>query len=109
MYSVVWMILCSTVTGQVLDVDRMISKTALGHQQDLHPVIRTLYDHADVRCLHTCASLESRLSVPDFVSQLWRKIGFLQCCETKSGTESLDSRLYLCTVRIIDTVSSMNL
>ena len=33
----------------------MISKTALGHQQDLHPVIRTLYDHADVRCLPTCA------------------------------------------------------
>ena len=55
MYSVVWLVLCSTVTGQVLDVDRMISKTALGHQQDLHPVIRTLYDHADVRCLPTCA------------------------------------------------------
>ena len=32
-------IVCSPVTGQVLDVDRMISKTALGHQQDLHLVI----------------------------------------------------------------------
>ena len=29
-------------------------------------------------------SLEPRVSVPDFVSQLWRKM-----CETKSGTESL--------------------
>ena len=48
-------ILCSTVTGQVLDVDHMMSKTALGHQQDLHPVIQTLYDHADLRCLPTCA------------------------------------------------------
>ena len=33
---------------KVLDVDRMMSKTALGHNQDLHPVIRTLYDHLDV-------------------------------------------------------------
>lgn len=32
---------------KILDVDRMMSKTALGHQQDLHPVIRTLYDHMD--------------------------------------------------------------
>ena len=32
-------IVCSPVPGQVLDVDHMISKTALGHQQDLHPVI----------------------------------------------------------------------
>ena len=53
--SVVWIILCSTVTGQVLDADHMMSKTALGHQQDLHPVIQTLYDHADLRCLPTCA------------------------------------------------------
>ena len=30
--------------------------------------------------------LEPRLSVPDFVSQLWTKI---QSCEAKSGTESL--------------------
>ena len=37
-------------------------------------------------------SLEPRLSVLDFVSQLWRKI-FLQSCETKSGMESLGSRL----------------
>ena len=51
-YFVVW-ILCSPVPGQVLDVEHMISKTALDHQQDLHPVIRTLYDHADVRCLPT--------------------------------------------------------
>ena len=36
-------------------------------------------------------SLEPRFSVPDFVSQLWRKI---QSCETKSGTESLGSRLH---------------
>ncbi len=35
---------------KILDVDRMVSKTALGHQQDLHPVIRTLYDHTDVCC-----------------------------------------------------------
>ena len=48
---------CSPVPGQVLDVDRMISKTALGHQQDLHPVIRTLYDHADVRYLCNCILL----------------------------------------------------
>ena len=33
------------------------------------------------------SSLEPRLSVPDFVSQLWRKI------ETKSRMESLGSRL----------------
>ena len=33
---------------KMLDVDRMMSKTALGHQQqDLHPVIRTMYDHSD--------------------------------------------------------------
>ena len=49
----VW-IVCSPVPGQVLDVDRMISKTAVGHQQDLHPVIQTLYDRADVRYLSTC-------------------------------------------------------
>ena len=49
----VW-IICSPVPGQVLDVDRMISKTVLAHQQDLHPVIRTLYDHADVRYLSNC-------------------------------------------------------
>ena len=52
-YFVVW-IICSPVPGQVLDVDRMISKTALGRQQDLHPVIRTLYDYADIRYLSTC-------------------------------------------------------
>ena len=34
---------------KVLDVEAMMTKTALGHQQDLHPVIRTLYDHSDVR------------------------------------------------------------
>ena len=34
------------------------------------------------------------LSVPDFVSQLWRKIDFLQSYETKSGTESMGSRLH---------------
>ena len=39
--------------------------------------------------MRQCSSLEPRLSIPDFVSQLWRKIG----CETKSGTESLGSRL----------------
>ena len=50
-------IVCSPVPGQVLDVDRMISKTALGHQQDLHPVIRTLYDHADVRYMPNCILL----------------------------------------------------
>ncbi len=33
---------------KILDVDRMMSKTAIGHNQDLHPVIRTLYDHSDV-------------------------------------------------------------
>ena len=33
---------------KMLDVERMMSKTALGHQQqDLHPVIRTMYDHED--------------------------------------------------------------
>ena len=35
------------------------------------------------------SSLEPRLSVPDFVSQLWRKVS----CETKSGTETLGLRL----------------
>ena len=34
----------------------------------------------------TITSLETRLSILDFVSQLWS-------CETKSGTESLVSRL----------------
>ncbi len=33
---------------KILDVERMMSKTAIGHNQDLHPVIRTLYDHTDV-------------------------------------------------------------
>ena len=37
-------------------------------------------------------SLEPRLSVPDFVSQLWRCLKN-SACETKSGTESLGSRL----------------
>ena len=41
---------------------------------------------------------EPRLSVLDFVSQFWRKIGgfpliFLQRCETKFKTESLGTRL----------------
>ena len=48
-------IVCSPVSGQVLDVDRMISKTALGHQQDLHPVIRTLLGNTLI--------MESRLPV----------------------------------------------
>ena len=39
--------------------------------------------------MRQCSSLEPRLSIPDFVSQLWRKIG----CKTKSGTESLGLRL----------------
>ena len=39
-------------------------------------------------------SLKPRLSVLDFVSQLWRKTDFLQSCKTKSGTESLGSRLH---------------
>ena len=38
---------------KILDVERMMSKTALGHNQDLHPVIRTLYDHSDVSCVYT--------------------------------------------------------
>ena len=38
-------------------------------------------------------SLEPRLSVPDFVLQLWRKVG---SSETKSITENLDSRLEIC-------------
>ena len=42
---------------------------------------------------HT-ASLEPRLSVPDFVSQPI----FLQNCETKSGMESLGSRLEHCLI-----------
>ena len=37
---------------------------------------------------HFSISLEPRLSIPDFVSQLWS-----WSCETKSGTESLGSRL----------------
>ena len=36
-----------------------------------------------------CSSLEPRLSILDFVFQFWRKIS----CETKSGMESLGSRL----------------
>ena len=42
-------------------------------------------------------SLEPRLSVLDFVSQLWRKTG--KSCETKSGTESLGSRLRVSKLR----------
>ena len=38
----------------------------------------------------TTASLEPRLSVLDFVLQLWI---FLKSCKTKSGTKSLGSRL----------------
>ena len=51
--------------------------------------------------VHLDTSLEPRLSVPDFVSQLWRKIG---SCETKSepGFEAIlthkhQSRLYVYT------------
>ena len=40
-----------------------------------------------------CNSLEPRLSVLDFVTELWSKTIFLQSCKTKSGTESLGSRL----------------
>ena len=36
------------LSHQIMDVDRMMSKTALGHAHDFHPVIRTLYDHAEV-------------------------------------------------------------
>ena len=35
-------------TVKVLDVDTMMSKTAIGHQQETHPVIRTLFDHTNV-------------------------------------------------------------
>lgn len=59
---------------KILDVDRMMSKTALGHQQDLHPVIRTLYDHTDV-CKH---------KFQDFVYALIREIFMMggAWCET---------------------------
>ena len=43
-----------------------------------------------IKARYSIFSLEPRLSVPDFVSQLW----FLQSCETKSGMESLGSRLF---------------
>ena len=33
---------------KLLDVDKMMSQTAVGHQQEVHPVIRSLYDHGDV-------------------------------------------------------------
>ena len=46
-------------------------------------------------------SLEPRLSVPDFVSQLFPV--FLQSCETKSRTESLGSRLAHSGMRIWPT------
>ena len=36
---------------------------------------------------HTTLSIEIRLSVPDLVSQLWRKSDFSPNCETKSGTD----------------------
>ena len=41
---------------------------------------------------HFIISLEPGLSVPDFASQLWRKI-FHQSCKTKSEMESLGLRL----------------
>ena len=55
-------------------------------------------------------SLEPRLSIPDFVSQLFSQAtgfpfrfclaAFLQSCETKSGTESLGSRLQTHSVTV---------
>ena len=33
---------------QVMDVEMMVSRSGQGHN-DVHPVIRTLYDHIDVR------------------------------------------------------------
>jgi len=33
---------------KLLDVDKMMTQTAVGHQQEVHPVIRSLYDHGDV-------------------------------------------------------------
>ena len=58
---------------------------AFGSKRQLVPARRPStceYKHAA-----TSSSLEPRLSVPDFVSQLWRKIS--KQCETKSGTEKL--------------------
>ena len=37
------------------------------------------------------SSLKPRLSVPDFVLQLWRKSDFLQSCETKSGEPGFEA------------------
>ena len=34
---------------RVLDVEKMLSRTAIGHQ-DSQPLIRTLYDHGDAVC-----------------------------------------------------------
>ena len=45
-------------------------------------------------------SLKRRLSVPDFVSQLWKK-----SCETKSGTECLGSRLQFTSENVVLFVS----
>ena len=47
--------------SQVLDVERMVAKNTMPQTQDQgagtnlenHPVIRTLYDHMDVRILRT--------------------------------------------------------
>ena len=44
--------------------------------------------------MQPCSSLEPRLSIPDFVVQLWRT-DLLQSCETKSRMENLGSRLAL--------------
>ena len=64
--------------------------------------------------LQVAVSLVPRLSVPDFVSQLWRYFSkaarqnplavqiFLQSCKTKSGTESLGMRLV--AVSLVPTV-----
>ena len=41
-------------SNQVMDVEAMFSRSAQGHH-DIHPVIRSLYDHTNVSGMHTCA------------------------------------------------------
>ena len=41
---------------QVMDVEMMVSRSGQGHN-DVHPVIRTLYDHIDVRKPTQCLQL----------------------------------------------------
>ena len=77
--------------------DKYCPRTERANQTYLAPPDDSFLSHIS-QGVYAIASLKPRPSVPDFVSQLWRKVWnikliFLQSCKTKSGMEGLGLRL----------------